>query len=413
MPTVLCRVFSLCVLFVFAASCSQAQPEQPPVVATSTSQDVISFGHRESFASEVLGETKMLYVSLPPLYNEHVHSYPLVLVLEAEFLFEPARAVSNLMAARSKMPESIIVGITNGEFDKRRELSYPRWGGIPEKHLQFYQEELIPYLERTYRLNDHRTLVGLSPTCGVLYEAFLNQPDLFDAYLALSAHLEWDRVEGTPLFEEITGQNANTQRPRATFYLGRSRNDFSTFRGSEEAFAQAQTFLQTYQPNRVNIKVEVLDEEEHYLMALAGLRSGFEAIYPNTLWRNPGFSGWDTEEDYAQTYYREYYKGLSEHYGFAILPVETAHGYGYSFSGRIHGAKRWGTPQQVLSLAELGVSYFPNSAHLWMTLAETQQAQGNLTKVTEAGQKALTLAEQYRPAELTQYQQRWQAMDLE
>ncbi|MTI26876.1 alpha/beta hydrolase, partial [Fulvivirga kasyanovii] len=387
---------------IFESSCTHAQTENLPQAphAENAKGEPIIIGNKFEIYSEVLGEEKELYISLPPKYNEHVQSYPIVFSLEAEYLFEVTNTVTQYMASRSKMPESIVVGIANGEFDKRHEAGYKRWGGKPEEYIRFFRHELIPYLEQNYRVNSHRTIIGLSPSTGFLFEVFHSQPDLFHSYLALSAHLEWDRVTGSSLFDEVISKNNDPNHPKTVFYMGRAASDFSTFVHSEEKFDDALLKLKNYTPDRVRIKVDVMDNEEHYLMSLAGLRSGFEAIYPDDVWRNPGWAGWDKTIDYAHEHFKTYYDKLSSIYGFDIYPVENAHGYGFSLTGKIHGAEKFGTNQQVIQLAKLGISYFPNSVQLHLRLAEAYKEDGNIPLAIETSQKARKLAKEFKPEDL-------------
>jgi uncharacterized protein len=384
--------------------CTQAQPEIAGCSAKlNTSDNSLSIGSVVTLYSKILGEEKEIYISLPPLYEEHVQSYPIIFALEAEFLFESTRTIAHMMAARSKMPESIIVGIANGEFDKRHEFSYERWGGKPDLYASFFKEELIPYLKNNYRVNDHKAIIGLSPSAGFLYESFVRNPGLFQSYIALSAHLEWDRVQGTKLLDEITAKNNDSTYPETVFYLGRAASDFETFSGSEEEYDRAQELLKSYEPDKVKLVVDVFGNDEHYLMSLAGIRAGLTATYPNEIWRNPGTPRFEKSADYANELFKDYYDQLSSIYGFDIHPVETAHGYGFSPTGMIRSAKKWGTPQQAKDLIELGVSYFPNSAHLHMELAKSYAEEGDLARAKLAAEKAITLAAKYNSKNVESY----------
>ena len=73
----------------------------------------VTVGGRYSLSSEILNEQRDILISLPESYQHSVHKYPVVFVLDAEFLFDLTRSISTIRAARNQMPESIIVGITN------------------------------------------------------------------------------------------------------------------------------------------------------------------------------------------------------------------------------------------------------------------------------------------------------------
>ena len=50
--------------------------------------DKIVIGERYSITSAVLDEDRDVLISLPINYNRNIHSYPVIVVLDAEYLFE-------------------------------------------------------------------------------------------------------------------------------------------------------------------------------------------------------------------------------------------------------------------------------------------------------------------------------------
>jgi hypothetical protein len=58
--------------------------------------------------------------------------------------------------------------------------------------MKFIKEELIPYVETNYRTQPFRIFSGHSlGGLGVLY-AFVNEPDMFNAYVGISSSVYWD-----------------------------------------------------------------------------------------------------------------------------------------------------------------------------------------------------------------------------
>ncbi len=403
--------FFLFLLLSAFVSCTKAQTEKDPIKQVPSKAAIKVINDKFKLHSTLLGEEKEIYISLPHKYQEHVQNYPVVYVLEAEYLFDATKTITDYMASRSKMPESIVIGIANGAYDKRHEFNYERWNGKPDKMLAFFDQELIPYIEEHYRVNAHRSIIGLSPTTGFLYQSFLRQPAMFQGYIALSAHLEWDRVMGTKIIDEIMAKNNNSNYHNTTFYLGRAASDFPDYPGSKEAFEEAQQKLQNYSPKNVAIKIDIIKDDEHYLMALAGIQAGLKAIHPNSLWRNPGLTGWQKDPNFAQSYYKAYYDKLSTQYGFTIYPVENAHGYGFSITGHLRLAQKWKQPEQVKSLALLGTYYFPNSATMRMALAETYKQEGKPELALEEGKKALELVRQYNMEAFDGFKERFKELE--
>ena len=390
----------------FNLSYVSGQEKSPIDKLQSTKENnLISIGRKFTLHSKILGEDKEIYISLPHKYEEHVQTYPVIFTLEAELLFESAHTITKFMSARSKMPQSIVIGITNGEYKKRNEMGFKKWGAKPDKYLKFIEQELIPYIETNYRTNQHRTIIGLSPTTGLLFEAFFEKPELFKGYIALSAHLEWDIIPNSTLIDKIISTIKEPNRPKTTLYLGRADSDLKDGQYIQKAFDDAIYKLKN-EKNITNCTIDILKDEEHYLMAIRGIRSGLESIYSNSIWRDPGLIGWDKTKNYARDYYKNYYDNLSSIYGFDIFPVEDGHAYGYYLAGVIYNAKRWGTNKQVIDLAELGISYYPNSAKLHIQLAEAYKKDGKLKKAYTTAEKAVQLAKAFQPEELNEYLKR-------
>ncbi|HAS45700.1 MAG TPA: hypothetical protein DCS93_34780 [Microscillaceae bacterium] len=397
-------------LLVFAqVSCTQAQ--QPGLVekpANTTSRESIVVGQKLKLYSKVLGEEKELYLALPPKYQEQVQTYPVVLVLEAEYLFETTASTIKLLQDRSKMPQSIVVGLANGKRNKRNELAFSTHGGKPKAYLQFIKDELIPYIEENYRANAHRTIIGLSPTNGLLFEAFWSAPQVFKGYIALSTHWEWPPAKGVTMVDKFIQTITQPDYPAASIYMGTADGDM---RYSQQSYRNAIDKLNQKPATKVNYQVDLLKDEEHYAMAIVGIRRGFKLIYPHQEWDFPKAS----DSKHPVAHLKKHYTHLSQQYGFEVYPVEDSHTYSNCLSGMAYNFARWKhkyTNTQTIALLELSIGYYPNSANLHKMLAEAYQRGGQKKMATQKAQKAIKLAAKYYPDELKHYKQQLEKIIL-
>ena len=398
----------LLITALFNFSCSKAQQQESPI---SKKQEImitnpITIGSKFKMQSKVLDQEKEIYISLPHKYNEHVQSYPVVFVLEAELLFESTKAITSFMAARSKMPQAIIIGIPNDSYEKRSEMGFKKWGGKPAIYLDFFRKELIPYIEKNYRANSHRIIIGISPTNGLLFEAFLNQPDIFKGYIALTMHWDWN-PENTPvtMVDRFIETITNSSYPKATIYIGTADEDM---RYSGNSYKEAIAKLNALSITNVKYKVDVLPEEEHYLMSLSGIRNGFKLMYPNKEWKFQRLS--DLKNPVKNV--KEYYERLSSKYEFDIYPLEDSHGH-YALVGQAHNLARWKdkyTNQHLINFLKLSIQYYPNSANLHLKLAEAFKIEGNKELSIKTAQKAIKLTSMYHPEELEYYKNKFERL---
>jgi predicted alpha/beta superfamily hydrolase len=134
------------------------------------------------------------------------------------------------------VPRMIVVGILN--TDRSRDLTPTiatvnengktsrrsgRTGG-GEKFVSFMKNELIPYIDSSYRTSAGRILIGHSLGGLTVMNVLVNHTDLFNAYVAIDPSMWWDnrklllqagetlkqkKFEGRSLFLAI----ANTMKP--------------------------------------------------------------------------------------------------------------------------------------------------------------------------------------------------------
>ncbi|CAL2080425.1 conserved protein of unknown function [Tenacibaculum sp. 190524A02b] len=404
--TIKMRVFKLRTLLIctvlFNISCGKAQ-ERHLMIKKETKQieESIIIGKKIKVNSKILNQEKEIYLSLPHKYEEHIQCYPVVFVLEAEFLFEPTKAISSFLAARSKMPEAIIVGIPNDFHEQRHELGFKKWKGKPEEYLNFFRKELIPFIESNYRADSHRTIIAMSPTNGFLFEAFFNQPDVFNAYIALTMHWDWNPENNeVTMVDHIIKIISNHSYPKSSIYIGTADDDMVY---SGEEYLTSRKKLDEFQKSKsqVKYKVELLENEEHYSMALVGLRNAFKFMYPNEEWK---FQRLQKMKDPVKQI-KDYYDSLSKKYGFDIYPLEDTHGkYGIvSQAENMIKWKMWDN-EKIIAFIKLGLQYYPNSANLHMKLAKVYRKAGYKKESIETVERTIQLVSKYHPSKLKEYQ---------
>ena len=158
--------------------------------------------------SAVLGEERTVLVRLPEGYEHSAERYPVLYVLDAEYFFQQATSAVQFLSelgyegGQHPIPEMIVVGVVN--VDRERDytpthapvqsngrLSFPTSGGAAA-FRQFLEAELIPLVESRYRTLPHRVLSGWSLGGLFTVHTYLEKPDLFSRYLAISPSLWWE-----------------------------------------------------------------------------------------------------------------------------------------------------------------------------------------------------------------------------
>ncbi|WP_350293968.1 alpha/beta hydrolase-fold protein [uncultured Croceitalea sp.] len=337
------------------------------------SQADIVIGKEISLFSEVLNEERKLLISLPQNYARDNYTYPVILVMDGEYLFEITNSIVKIKVSRNEMPASIIVGIPNNtakRYDMALKLSksngqnfFGNNEGNTQKYLSFLREELFPFLKKNYRINTHRTIIGMSPTFGPVLEAFWNQPDLFRGYIVLAAELSLKTISGKSVSDKVLEAVQNKERQSASLYIGKAGKDLERRPVNEaEAFITLNHKLDSIANPKINYKIEILENKNHYGMSIAGIEHGLGTMYPFEIWDIPYRDFWNSENPANKM--KSFYEQLSNRYGFEIRPLEDSFYFSQTLLGTIRRLERQKQKRELKDVIELGLKYYPNSIEL-------------------------------------------------
>jgi len=358
-------------------------------------------GKQYFIKSEILNEERELLISLPVNYDRNVHDYPVIYVMDAEFLFDLTQSIVKIRAERNYMPRSIIVGIVNNT-GKRNDMAlvlknkegrefFGGYGGKSKEHVAFLKDEVIPFIEKKYRANSHRTIIGMSPTFGPVLEAFWNDPKLFKGYIILASELAQYTSNDKTVENRILTSIQSGKHSGNSLYVGKASRDLLN-RPIEEtqAYTNLNRALEKLNPQNVRYKIEVLDEEDHYGMSVPGIQHGLETIYPRNVWNIPYKSLRNAENPAKEI--KQFFDKLSKQYGFEIIPNEDSFYFIGNILGvgrRLKSGKRY---TELVELLELAVSYYPNSSIVHKRLSDAYTYVNDLEKAELSDKKSKILS---------------------
>lgn len=178
---------------------------------------ILHFGFSQELAkvksvtikSKALNQQREILIYTPQSYDEAIHTYYEVIYVfdshNREFFDYTHSLISYLSNGDKKF---IVVGITspyNEKLDYSRkndfvpELKteesikrYGKYSGNADNFFRYVKEEVVEYIEATYRTLDNRTAVGHSLSGSFIIYAMLKEAKLFDNYIAVSPNLEFD-----------------------------------------------------------------------------------------------------------------------------------------------------------------------------------------------------------------------------
>ncbi len=157
---------------------------------------------QEIFESFKLQERRDVKYYFPEDYTPE-KKYPLVVVLDAEYLFDQVVATSKFYSDFQGMQETIVVGIYQSENDLRwDDCAFEGDTGLPtEKGKQFYEflgMEIIPYLETSFNIAPFKIFVGYDITANFGNFYLFKDKSLFNAYISISPLLAPEMEQRVP-----------------------------------------------------------------------------------------------------------------------------------------------------------------------------------------------------------------------
>lgn len=148
--------------------------------------------------STVLGEDREVIVHPPESYLSHPdRRYPVIYVLDGSNQDIHTARSAALMARIGLMPEVLVVGVPNVSGPGRQRDYTPPFMvqdiddakspmGRGDRFLEFMRTELIPDIERNYRADSTRMLLGHSRGGLLVAYSLMATPELFQARFAHS-----------------------------------------------------------------------------------------------------------------------------------------------------------------------------------------------------------------------------------
>jgi Predicted hydrolase of the alpha/beta superfamily len=340
--------------------------------------------------SETLNEERVILVRTPPGYERNQERYPVLYLTDGDGHLAHTAATLSFLARNARIPEMIIVGITN--TDRTRDLTptnasiqlpdgrtqaFPTSGGA-DKFLKFIETELIPHIEGKYRVQPYRIFAGHSFGGLFAIHAMIARPELFNAYIAASPSLQWDNQATLKRAEEFL--KARKDFKKTLFVsLGNEPGDITT------GFNRFREFLTKNPVKDFEWAAEHMEDEDHGSIVLRSHYQGLRKV----------FAGWQLPRDPETGAFagglagvEEHYKKLTQKYGYTILPPEALVNFvGYQLMGG-------GRIEEAIAAFKSNAERYPNSANVYDSLAEAYETSGRLDLAKPNYEKAYTLGKQ-------------------
>lgn len=331
--------------------------------------------------SKLLDEGITARVALPESY-EHSDSfqYPVLLVMDGSTQFEHIAGNVNFLSTFSIVPEMIVVGVSARKRLKRfthtKMEAYADRSGGAEQYTQFLRDELMPALQKKYRVSPYTVVTGHS--LSGLYTSYLatHHSDFINAAISVSPSLWWDDFA---LINDIKAAEQEAEKPAVRWFVSMANEPNEMAEGYERLLK----VLEAKPESAFNWESKQFPNETHDSTPLIGNVEGLKSVFR-------GFNAVPNIEikslEQLLAFYADYEKTVG--YDFPM----SVHQYNvYGLKAAYEGKVGWG--QAIL---EKGVEVFDQSEVLWDSLATVYAMNDNGTSALKASNKAVQLAREHQ-----------------
>lgn len=261
-----------------------------------------SAGESFSIKSAVLKEDIEIWVNLPERYDRTASSFQSIYVLDADGLFRIATEIGNYLSNDyvDYMPQLVTVGVRSKDGQWRRKY-FGAGTASPDfiAFTKFLRDELIPFIEKKYRVDGFRILSGHSLAGLFASRVLTTNADLFNAYLAMSPSLPY------------AGQTTITDFKK----LSLNRPTFLQLSVGDHDLPRYERFIRLFNDslstfNKPNLKTDFRPyaERDHHTV-------GPTALYGSLLRLFNGWNLFDSVAPITSVRVTDHYKSLSNYYG--------------------------------------------------------------------------------------------------
>lgn len=267
---------------------------------------------QEIFESFKLQERRDVHYFFPENLDE-TKKYPLIIVLDAEYLFEQVVATSKFYSRFHGAPESIVVGVNQSKSDIRFEdCSFDPDTGLPEekskKFFEFIGMELIPYLDLNYSTAPFKMIVGYDISANFENYWLFKNNSLFKAYVSISPTLAPEMENRVPSRLEALDQQI--------FYQLIIEGEKTK---STDAILAMDKAIKGIKKETLHYFFDTYENADHISVATYGLGKAFDNIF--SMFKPISPKEYKTEiltsEEPVFNYLENKYQGIEDLFGFS------------------------------------------------------------------------------------------------
>jgi predicted alpha/beta superfamily hydrolase len=356
---------------------------------------ILKIGQKITLHSEILNETRDVWVYLPPNYSDkyfQTQHFPVLYVLDGDLHFHSLSGLIQILGSGVNqtfaIPEMIIVAIPNtnrmrdllpthskvGPYGKEYDF-YEDSGGT-DKFLKFITNEVAPKIESMYSTSPYRIFVGQSFGGLTVIHALFTIPNFFQAYVAIDPSLWWDNQV---ILKKAENYFNETNLQGKSLYLAQANSlrSWDSTNVHFEGIRNFGTYLETRNRSGIRWKYKYYPDDTHSSVAFISeydaLRFFFEKY-------STDYNNVSSPEDLKKRFQQ-----FSQDAGVKFLPPERItqdYGSVYKYLGKDDIAQ---------GFFQMNIDNYPQSSSAYANMGQFWKDKGDKKKAQEYYAKSLRI----------------------
>ena len=350
----------------------------------------ITVGKKVILQSKILNEDRPLRIFIPETVKDDQPLYVIYLLDGVEH-FHTASGVIKSLVDYEQIPNAMLVAIdtTNRvrdylpkvqgepktEFQTFVKSKWPD-AGQTDNFLKFVSDELMPFINSNYSTNGYSTLIGHSNAGTLALYTLVNQPELFNNYIAISPNSWWSDEE---LKNNIIKYTKNPKGAQELF-ISVASEGARFYTGALNTLVN----LEQQMPTQLKWEYKHYPTFTHMGTILPALSDSLIHLFSDLI-----FKVTDEHGKFADvSLITGYYQALSDKYGFELkIPQDV-------YVEFAHSQQKFGNTKKAISTLKRFTSDYPNAAYSHMRLSQGYTADKQFKEAVNSMKNALKLAKQ-------------------
>jgi len=217
-------------------------------------------------------ESRQIKIQLPRNYNQSEKQYPVIIVFDGDYLFEPFAGNVDYLSYWEIIPEAIVVGI-NQSGSRKEDGFYHVDTELPTStgadFFEFVGFEVLKYIDDHYRTTPFAIVAGIDFMANFSNFYLLKENPLFKGYVNLSPDL-------SPKLIGRLERKLNTIDTKVWYYLATSKNDIPELKSK---IKNLDSYLSMSKNKNLNYEFQMFEDGDHFSFIAEAIPNSLISIF--------------------------------------------------------------------------------------------------------------------------------------